>query len=299
MQVVKRETRLEYRDGCWQGSFTAMASPCQLMVDGCDESLATSLLQMVAKEAWRIETSYSRYREDNIIHKLNNANGEAIELDDEACRLIEFADQLFELSDGLFDITSGVLRRVWRFDGSNNIPRQSAIDKILPSIGWQKVRWQSPWLTIPSGMQIDFGGIGKEYAVDRAAGLVAKACQNNFLINFGGDMFVSGPRQNGRAWRTGIENPDMLGEALGVLDIYKGALATSGDSRRYLMKKGVRYSHVLNPKTGWPVKNAPHSITVASSNCVEAGMLSTLSLLQGENAEKFLQEQNVEYWCIR
>ncbi len=299
MKVEKRETNLQQKDGCWCGEFIAMASPCQLLVDGGNASEAKKLLEIVAADAWRIETVYSRYRDDNIIYQINNALGVQVELDEEAARLVDFADELYQLSDGFFDVTSGVLRRAWRFDGGDRIPQQSEIDQLLPLIGWDKVSWDKPWLTLPAGMQIDFGGIGKEYAVDRAAGLVGAECLHSYLVNFGGDIFVSGPRQNGRAWRTGIEDPDQLGKAIGVLDIYKGALATSGDARRYLLKDGVRYSHVLNPKTGWPVDNAPHSITVAASTCVEAGMLSTLSLLQGKNAEQFLDEQNVDYWCIR
>ena len=299
MKIENREIVLYQKDGCWLGGFLAMASPCQLMIDGGNEAEARELLDKVAHDAWRIETKYSRYRDDNIVHQIHHAKGAPFELDNEAARLIDFADELYELSDGLFDITSGVLRRVWHFDGGDKIPGQADIDAVLPMVGWDKVVWKKPCLTLPAGMQIDLGGIGKEYAVDRAAGLVSAHCSHSFLVNFGGDMFVSGPRRDGRAWRTGIENPDYLGSVIGMLDVYKGALATSGDARRFLMKDGVRYSHVLNPKTGWPVDGAPHSITVAASTCVEAGMLSTLSLLQGANAEQFLAEQDVEYWCIR
>lgn len=299
MKIENRESTLRLEDDCWVGEFVAMASPCQLLIDGGDQAQARLCLDKVSTDAWRIETTYSRYRDDNIVHKIHNAKGGVVEIDEEAARLLSFADELYEMSEGLFDITSGVLRRVWNFNGSDQIPEQSAINEILPLIGWHKVRWQEPYLTLPEGMQIDFGGIGKEYAVDRAAGLMAENYSHNFLVNFGGDMYVSGPRNDGRAWRTGIENPDKPGTVVSMLDVYKGALATSGDARRFLLKDDIRYSHVLNPKTGWPVIDAPHSMTVAASTCVEAGMLSTLSLLQGVNAEQFLDEQNVKYWCIR
>lgn len=299
MKIENRETTLQQKDGCWFGEFVAMASPCQLMIDGGDELQARLLLDKVASDAWRIETTYSRYRDDNIVNEIHNAKGKPVKIDDEAARLLGFADELYEMSDGLFDITSGVLRRVWNFNGGDKIPEQAAINKILPLVGWHKVSWKKPYLTLPLDMQIDFGGIGKEYAVDRAAGLMSADCEQNFLVNFGGDMYVSGRRDDGRAWRTGIENPARPGTAVSMLDVYKGALATSGDARRFLLKDGVRYGHVLNPKTGWPIVDAPHSMTVAASTCVEAGMLSTLSLLQGAGAEQFLDEQDVEYWCIR
>ncbi len=168
------------------------------------------------------------------------------------------------------------------YSGGTQAVGVAVVSRILQNaVGLSRVDWSTPYLTLPVGMQIDFGGIGKEYAVDRAAGLVAGHCSHSFLVNFGGDMFVSGPCRDGRAWCTGIENPDRLGTALGMLDVYKGALATGGDARRFLLKDGVRYGHVLNPRTGRPVATAPYSITVAASTCVEAGMLSTLSLLQG------------------
>jgi len=299
MRIENRESTLRFEEGCWIGEFVAMASPCQLLIDGGDQAQARLCLDKISSDAWRIETTYSRYRDDNIVHEIHNAKGSAVIVDDETARLLDFSAELYEMSEGLFDITSGVLRRVWDFNGSDQIPEQLTINKVLPLVGWHKVRWEKPYLTLPTDMQIDFGGIGKEYAVDRAAGLMAENCARNFLVNFGGDMFVSGPRDDGRAWRTAIENPDKPGTAVSMLDVYKGALATSGDARRFLLRDDVRYSHVLNPKTGWPVIDAPHSMTVAASTCVEAGMLSTLSLLQGANAEKFLDEQGVEYWCIR
>jgi thiamine biosynthesis lipoprotein len=81
-----------------------------------------------------------------------------------------------------------------------------------------------------------------------------------------------------------------------ILELERGALATSGDSRRFLIKDGVRYGHILNPRTGWPVANSPRSVTVAASSCTEAGLLSTLALLQGAGAKQYLEEQGVRYW---
>jgi thiamine biosynthesis lipoprotein len=83
-----------------------------------------------------------------------------------------------------------------------------------------------------------------------------------------------------------------------MLHLERGALATSGDSRRFVMHDGVRYGHVLNPKTGWPVRHAPASVTVAASSCTEAGLLSTLAILHGARAREFLDEQAVKYWII-
>jgi FAD:protein FMN transferase len=148
-------------------------------------------------------------------------------------------------------------------------------------------------------MEIDLGGIGKEYAVDRALHLLKQQTDLPILINFGGDLAVSGAQKNLKPWQVGIETPDQNAQAHHILEISAGALATSGDAKRFLLHQGKRYGHILNPKTGYPVENAPRSISVAGSTCVQAGTLSTLALLQGENAESFLQEQNAIYWCLR
>jgi thiamine biosynthesis lipoprotein len=147
-------------------------------------------------------------------------------------------------------------------------------------------------------MEIDFGGIGKEYAVDRAAALLRHAAEP-CLVNLGGDLAVTGPSAGGRPWRIGIEALDASGKPARVLELRRGALATSGDARRFLLKDGHRYGHVLDARTGWPVEGAPRSVTVAAATCTEAGTFSTLALLQGAGAEEFLRAQRVEFWCLR
>ena len=119
------------------------------------------------------------------------------------------------------------------------------------------------------------------------------------LVNFGGDLCVSGPRIGGKRWRVAIESVDRSGQAEALLEIAGGALATSGDARRFLLKDGVRYSHILDPRTGWPVKDPPRSVTVASATCLEAGMMATLAMLRGREAEAFLEREKVRAWCIR
>lgn len=295
----KNDLTLVKKDQHFLGQFRAMASICEILLDTSDETLALTLTQIAQTETKRIEQKFSRYSADNIIHTINNSQGNAIQLDDETSALIDYALLCYQLSDGLFDITSGVLRRAWIFDGSDKIPDQYSINAILPLVGWHKVMWKKPWLTLPAGMEIDLGGIGKEYAVDKVLRLLMDQTDTPLLINFGGDLAVSGAQKNQQPWQVGIETPDKNGESRNILEIAAGALATSGDSKRFLLHKGKRYGHILNPKTGYPIENAPRSITVAGSSCLQAGTLSTLALLQSENAENFLQEQQALFWCLR
>ena len=283
------------QSGYWHGAFDAMASPCEVLVEVESKADARQIIDAIAQEVWRIEQKFSRYRNDNIIHRINHAQGKPVELDEESARLIDFAQQLFDMSEGMFDITSGVLRKIWQFDGGDRLPAQKDIDDILQYVGWPRASWQSPWLTLPDRMQIDLGGIGKEYAVDRSVQIARAMTDRSVLVNLGGDLACSGERKREEYWSVGrlITGSE---QAVGIFRLKKGAIATSGDANRYLLKDGVRYSHILNPKTGWPVTQAPHTISVAAATCTEAGMLSTLALLQGAQAEDFLKLQQVEYW---
>ncbi|MBS0416085.1 MAG: FAD:protein FMN transferase [Proteobacteria bacterium] len=278
--------------------FSAMASPCELLLAPLARDLALELGSVVAAEALRIERKFSRYRDDSVVSWIHQQRGCRVRVDDETALLLDFAQHCFDISDGLFDVTSGPLRRAWRFDGSDQVPATEDVAKLLPLIGFRKLSWKSPWLELPPAMEIDFGGIGKEYAVDRAYDLMLARCPVPFLVNFGGDLRVSRPLPQG-PWKVGIERPDSERRAVMMLEVEYGALATSGDSRRFLLKEGTRYGHILNPRTGWPVPDAPRSVTVAASSCTEAGLLSTLAMLKGRNAEEFLETQQVRCWVFR
>lgn len=291
--------RLEREDWGFRFVFSAMASPCEVRLECDDPALAEAVGRAVQTEAQRIERKFSRYREDSVVTRINRASGGEVEVDDETAQLIDFASECFRTTGGLFDLTSGVLRRVWKFDGSDGVPSKGQISSLLRLIGWQKVRWRRPVLQLNSGMEIDFGGIGKEYAVDRALACAREITDSPALVNFGGDLRVTGPRAGGDAWKVGIESVMTKGTAAGVLELSEGALATSGDMNRFLFKEGRRYSHILNPLTGWPVVDPPRAVTVAAATCIEAGTLATFAMLQGGKAEKFLKSEGVQAWCIR
>ncbi len=291
-----------------RGSFQAMASPCEILVETDSVELTEKLTQIAHQEALRIQSKFSRYDKRSLCSRINNANlsthDSRVKIDDETFQLLEFANQCFEISNGLFDITSGILGKVWKFDGSSSLPANEDVEALLKFIGWAKVIYDSEQILLPQGMEIDFGGIAKEYAVDRTAKLISQqlkkvALNVSVLINFGGDLIATSSKADGSAWTVGIESPANQNNAPGNLCLVKGALATSGDARRFQLKDGVRYGHILNPKTGWPIAGAPASVTVAAFSCVTAGMLATMALLEGDNAEDFLKQQQLDYWIIK
>lgn len=313
---MSEKLRLQWQDGAWQGRFNAMASPCEVLIalPKAQQALAQRLVSIAAQEVWRIEQRYSRYRSDNLFTALHNHPDQAQRVDAETARLLNFADQAWRLSDGRFDLSSGLLRQVWSFDGSDRLPEPEAVTALLSRIGWHRVDWHSDpadaqgninggWLTLPAGMELDFGGIGKEYAADRALGLCLQALPGRWqavgvLVNLGGDLACNGPRPGQIPWRVGIEAPDREGQSSMLLKLSKGGLATSGDSRRFLQRHGRRYSHLLDPKTGWPVENAPRSVTVAAPSCIQSGLVASLAMLAGSGAREFLAQTGLPYWMV-
>jgi thiamine biosynthesis lipoprotein len=276
-----------------------MASPCEILIDTHDEVLAIKMGHVAAREAWRIEDKYSRYDPKSLCSQINANAGQDVSIDDETYKLLEFANQCYEISEGAFDITSGILRQAWRFDGSDNVPSQLKVKALLNFVGWNKVNYSSDTISMNKGMEIDFGGLGKEYAVDRTILLLSELTDSPFLVNYGGDLAASGTRLNHDPWQIGIEHPSFKHSKASVVTLKKGAIATSGDANRFILKDNHRYSHILNVKTGWPVERPPNSITVAAPQCIQAGFLATLALLQGINAESFLKEQSIQYWSVR
>lgn len=279
--------------------FDAMASACEVIAEIDDKDLANKIAKTVSEEVWRIEDKYSRYNPLSLCSQINQSSGRPIDIDDETFALLNFADTCFQLSDGIFDLTSGVLRKVWRFDCTDNIPSQGSITKELKYIGWKKVEYDDTKIILPKDMEIDFGGIGKEYAVDRAQFLINALTNQPVLVNLGGDLATNSARKNGEPWQVGVEHPGFIEKKTMVVSLYKGALATSGDAKRFLLHNGKRYSHILNAKTGWPIDNAPRSITVSAPQCIQAGLLATLAQMQGDNAEQFLLEQEIKHWSVR
>jgi thiamine biosynthesis lipoprotein len=265
--------------------FTAMGSPCVALVDTDDQVLSAEVGEIVKTEALRIEAKFSRYRPSVVTH-MNETAGTPVVVDEETADLIGYAMVCYALSEGLIDITSGALRRIWTFDRLSTVPTEFQVRKALKYIGWKKVSWERPVLNLEPGMEIDFGGIDREYAADRALTLAEGQTRTPLLVNLGGNLRVSGPRRDGTPWYVAIENADRAGTEAGLLELSNGALA-------------IRYGHLLNPKTGRPIADAPRSVTVHAATCTEAGLLARLALLKGPGAEEFLKSEKVRAWCVR
>jgi thiamine biosynthesis lipoprotein len=265
-----------------RSEFRAMGSPCTVHVYADGAAAGEALLDASRRELERIERKYTRYRDDSLTAAINRSAGDdrGIEVDAETAALLDYADAAHRQSGGLFDITSGVLRRAWDFR-SGRLPEPEAVAALLRCVGWTRARWRRPRLVLPvPDMQLDFGGYVKEYAADRVAELLRKRGARHGLVDLGGDLSIVGPHPGGAPWQVGIRDPRDGSRALRVLSVYGGGVATSGDYERGMWVDGVRYSHLLDPRSGWPV-DGPASVTVLATHCLIAGTASTIAMLSG------------------
>ena len=279
--------------------FSAMAGPCELVLEGQQsEDELRSIANEAISEVKRIEIKFSRYDPTSIVSRINSNSGtEPTPIDEETLQLFNFAQQLFFSSQGMFDITSGVLREVWSFK-EKTIPNPNELAKKLALIGWNHVELgQNTVLLKQKGMQIDFGGFGKEYASDRAAAVLKTKGIKHGYINLSGDIFVLGPKSGGEAWVMGIKDPRKENAIFASIPIHQGALATSGDYERFFEVDGQRFCHILNPKTGMPVAEW-QSISVLAPLTTAAGSASTIAMLLGAQAIPYLKDTGFSYLAI-
>ncbi len=247
-------------------------------------------------EVRRIERRYSRYRAESDLSQINEIAraGGRLRVDAETADLLDHSFAAYNSSGGLFDVSSGPLRRLWN-DRASAVPGDDAIAEILARIGSQNLSWRRPNLAfLASGMELDFGGVAKEYAADRAAAACRSLGFRHGVVDLGGDIAIIGPHPDGAPWRIGIRDPTEEGAVAATLFVAAGGVATSGDYERYCEIGGARYSHVINPKTGWPAQGLA-SVTVVAESCLSAGAASTIGLLMGERAPLWLQRSGAAH----
>ncbi len=282
--------------------FRAMGGENEIAVDtllGVDR--AREALRSAALEVLRIERKYSRYLRDesSLVHQINSGAGrpDFTACDEETVSLLRTADRLYHMSDGLFDVTSGVLRRAWDFSRAR-VPSQDEIESLLPLVGWEKVERARNSVRLPlPGMEIDFGGFGKEYAADRAAAILKSHGVRHGFVNLGGDIAAIGGQPDGNPWQFGVINPRCATEVVARIALFDGGLATSGDYEKYFECDGQRYCHILNGQTGFPAR-CWRSVSVSHVSCTLAGAFSTIAMLKEAMAVDFLDRSAYGYLLI-
>jgi thiamine biosynthesis lipoprotein len=254
---------------------------------------AERLSRAVETEARRIEAKFSRYRESSVVSEINrNAGRTPVAVDEETEMLVCSALELARMTGGRFNPTVGALRRAWDFKG-NRVPSPEEVAALLPLVDADavSVRDRTVFLRKP-GMEIDLGGVGKEYAVDRAARILEAEGVRSAIVNFAGDVRTIGSRGDGHPWKVGVADPfDRARCRFAVRALGGTGIATSGDYERGFVKDGVRYHHILDARTGWPARGLS-SVTAIAATAFRAGRFATAAFLLGAEAGFALLEDS-------
>lgn len=278
--------------------FEAMGGGCEFVLASADRAKAQNIAHQAIEDISRIERKYSRYRKDSIVSLINAAAGAgSVACDEETLSLATYADVLYNNSDGLFDVTAGVLRRAWDFKRAR-VPDTDILYPLLELIDWKSVERTGHSMRLPkSGMEIDFGGIGKEYATDRAAAIAFNNGMRHGYVNLAGDIRIIGPKPDGEPWLIGIQDPRRKKGTIASIPMHTGALATSGDYERFFIAEGTRYCHIMNPKTGFPV-SWWRSVSVVAPVAITAGSCSTIAMLKEADGLDFLEKSGFGYLAV-
>ena len=272
------------RNGLFRLSFKAMGTHCEISFSADSPDQAESFRKKALIWVRNFEKRYSRYLPDSLISRINESAGsnQPIPIDAEDQRLFNLCNTLYFFTDGLFDPSSLPLSLLWNFKSKKpQVPDPQKIDFALTKIGWNKVIIKDSQVYLPeSGMGIDFGGFGKEFAVDRVLEIAQEHKIKNIIVNFGGDLRTLGSPPDSDHWVIAIENPMDPGQPRFTLSSNDLAVATSGNYQRFFEIDGKRYGHLLDHRTGYPTPPENLSATVIAHSCIEAGILATCSLLQ-------------------
>jgi len=280
-------------------TFRAMAAENELQVHAEDAGIAGRAARAAIAEVQRIEAKYSRYRPESVVSRINAAAGkDAVAIDEETARLLDFADACWRQSDGAFDPTSGILRRAWRFDVAR-VPLEAELAPLLGLIGWDRVERDAAAIRLPqAGMELDFGGFGKEYAVDRAATVLAEHGIASAFANLAGDIAILGEQPGAEPWQVGIRHPREKDGLIARLPVASGGMATSGDYERFVVVDGMRHCHILDPRTGHSARGL-QSVTVHATSCIVAGSATTIAMLKGAiDGMAWLEALGLPYFCV-
>jgi thiamine biosynthesis lipoprotein len=269
-------------------SFRAMATQCEVQYTAPGSDPQAAAFERAA-EGWvrAFEAKYSRFQPGSVVSRINDAAGrEWVPVDAETETMLAMCDTLHFMTRGILDPSALPLIRIWNWKADPPaLPGPEAIREALRLTGWSKVRREPGRILLPEkGMALDFGGFGKEYAVDMVSMIAADLGIADSLVDFGHDIRASGAPPGRPAWHVGLEDPAKPGAIWSSVGLTRKSIASSGDYLRCFTVGGRRYGHIIDPRTGWPVSNGCTQATVIADTCLQAGMLSTSAFIEGIGA---------------
>lgn len=260
----------------------ALGSACELQI--AEPDWPQTRLEAVAGKVrdWveNFEMRYSRFRPESLLRRLNASAGQGwIAVDAGMEAMLDLCDRVVFLTRGVLDPTAlPLIQLYYRREAP---PTEDEVAAALPRIGWSRVERRAGAVRLPAGMCLDFGGFGKEFAVDEVATLLETEGVGHYLVNLGQDLRMAGAPVGAAGWIVGLEDPKNPDTALTRVALSGGGVAASGDYRRLFVANGRRYGHIVDPRTGYPVANRCRAVHVIAGTCLEAGLHSTSAFILG------------------
>lgn len=281
---VTESARVSVENSLHRLEFRAMSTPCRVNFHDVSATLANELQRDIVRWVGQFEARYSRFIPDSLISKINAAAGEHwIETDPETDRLLQLCQELFFFTRGSFDPSASPLMKLWNWKQQPpQVPSADAIRAARELVGWNKIQRRKGGIFLPQpGMALDLGGIGKEYAVDCVMNMAIERGVQNVLVDFGNDVRVRGHAPGKKFWWIGLDDAAQPGKCWGGVAVTDHAVATSGDYLRHFVHNGIRYGHIIDPRTGYPALNDVRAASVIAPSCTIAGLLSTSVCILG------------------
>ncbi len=266
-------------------SFQAFGTLCKVKFPLCDSINHEFVFKEIVYWVSSFERRYSRYLPDSWISMVNaSAGSKPVELSSKDNHLIKAASFAFFQSNQAIDPSCLPLTLLWqKAKSQNQVPKEAEIKKAKALVNWQLVQISEDEIYLPiEGMGLDFGGFGKEYAVDKVSSLLVDLSVENFLVDFGGDIFAAGHAAEECSWKVGIEIPEGNERPAFVVNLTNRGLATSGNYRKFFDLNGKRYGHTIDHRTGYPTIHSELSASLISSSCLKSGIASTACLMSGK-----------------
>jgi thiamine biosynthesis lipoprotein len=279
-----------------------MGSRWDITIIAKDSLTAEKNIATIIKEVTRIEYLISDWKAETQISQVNkNAGIKPIKVDKEVFELTQRAIYFSQITNGAFDISFAAMDKIWKFDGSmTEMPTPEAIKKSVEKVGYKNIILDSinstVFLKLP-GMKIGFGALGEGYAADKCRTMMLARGINAGIVNGSGDMSIWGKQPNGKDWNIGITNPLHNDKLFAVIPLNEGSVTTSGSYEKYVMLNGKRYSHIINPATGYPATGLC-SVTVLGPLTETCNGFSTSLMVLGKDAGLKLINQYPDYSCI-
>ena len=267
-----------------------------------DSLSAEENIELVIAEITRIENLISDWKSDSQVSEVNqNAGIKPIKVDREVFELTKKAIHFSEITSGAFDVSFAAMDRIWKFDGSmTNMPSDEAIKKSVEKVGYKNIILDSVQSTIflkLKGMKIGFGALGEGYAADKSRDLMLSKGITAGIVNASGDMIAWGKQPDGTPWNIGITNPFDTEKLISIVPVNNGAVTTSGSYEKFVVFNGKRYSHIINPATGYP-STGLCSVTVFGPSGEMANGFSTSLMVLGKKKGLDFIEKYPDYSCL-